>query len=200
MFDRDQPEIAAYAQSSPDAMCRVMTFVIATIQQSIFTVPEIMDDIDRNGVESRFLWGFKLPAYENAVKEREGIYREAMGLWRAHANPDHAADELLHLFARQPGYGLVKGGFCVQLMFGLSGCIDTHNLQLYEVSARAFKASRYKNGSAELRHRMVRDYNHKCWDIGGTEFLWDNWCRFVADRNATTADRVSRLHTDTIVR
>lgn len=202
MFKDDQPRIAAFAQSSAENMHRTLTFVLCTIQQQLSVVPECMADIDRHGSESRFLWGFKGPAYETLCQNVDALYGAAMATSRGYAAPDTRRDELLHLFASLQGFGLVKGGFAVQLIFGQSGCIDSHNLAMYEVNPYEVKASRFKAAKPKTRSRLIEQYHRLCDDIGGTEFLWDNWCRFVAERTPApfyTADEVSRFHVHAIL-
>jgi len=199
MFQRDQREIGAYAQSSPKAMNRVITFVYTTIQQNLLTTPNAMRDIEINGVESPYLWGFKADAYEYVTENMDTVYRTLMDTWRGHADIDVASRETMRYLCTLPGLGLVKAGFVQQLAFGTVGCIDGHNQKMYEIKEYRFKASRYKAGKPALQRRMLDDYLHVCWDVGGSEFLWDNWCAVVADRNKMTADAVSALHVEAII-
>ena len=181
MFQRDQKEISEYAMTGPDQMARVITFVYLTIQQSITTCEAMMQDVDRHGVESKHLWGFKLGAYE--------------WLHSGFADPVVAELETLKFFASLPGLGLVKGGFVNQLVFGQTGCMDTHNSVIFEVDLYRFKASRYKTASLKRKAIMAMDYAALCEDQGGAEFLWDNWCRYVGERNGHSADAISAMHT-----
>lgn len=195
MFKRDQSEISQYALCGPDQMSRVITFVYLTIQQSITTIEEAMRSVDREGVESRYLWGFKLGAYEWLQEHKQEVYDTSCILWRAHADPKLSELETLKYFASLPGLGLVKGGFVNQLVFGETGCIDGHNSVIFEVDPYRFKASRYKKASMKRKAVMAIDYAHVCSDAGGPEFLWNNWCSFVAERNGYNADAISAMHT-----
>jgi hypothetical protein len=121
-----------------------------------------------------------------------------------HPNPEHAAHELLNYFASLPGLGLVKGGFLAQLVFGLVGCIDTHNLtrfnvRPYDVAARAFKSAK----TSATRNRKIEVYLDICAKLGGCAALWDGWCEYVYARNRgdyyTSAQQVSQMHVDAIV-
>lgn len=197
MFARDQKEIGHYAHAGPDQFARVVTFVYLTIQQSIFTVPDMLRDVERQGTESRFLWGFKLNAYEWLNENRQAAYQQAMDAFYSVGDERSAAIEALQTFASWPGLGLIKGGFCNQLIFGVTGCIDSHNLNLYEVEPSRFKASRYKNAAPKTRTRLAHEYHDFCDQIG-TDRLWDIWCEHVADQNDTTADAVSRLHVEAL--
>lgn len=198
MFRTHQKEISQYAQSGPDQMARVITFVYLTIQQSILTLPEQMRSVDREGTESRFLWGFKLGAYEWLSENKESVYRSVMDTWRGHADPAVAERETLSVFASMPGLGLVKGGFCNQLIFGTTGCIDSHNMKRFGIPESAFHASRFKRAGAKTRQRLLREYADTCADFGGAEGLWDDWCELVGQKYGKTAHEISALHLEAI--
>jgi len=194
MFQRDQSEISQYAMTGPDQMARVITFVYLTIQQSITTIEEAMRDVDRAGTESKYLWGFKLGAYEWLQESKDEVYRVACNLHAGFADPRVAEIETLKFLASLPGLGLVKGGFVNQLVFGQTGCMDTHNSNIFEIDPYRFKASRYKGASMKRKALMAMDYANLCEDQGGAEFLWDNWCRYVGERNGYSADAISAMH------
>lgn len=194
MFKRDQSEISQYAMTGPDQMARVITFVYLTIQQSITTIEEAMKDVDRAGPESKYLWGFKLGAYEWLQESKEEVYTVARNLHTGFADPAVAELETLKFFASLPGLGLVKGGFVNQLVFGQTGCMDTHNSNIFEIDPYRFKASRYKEASMKRKAIMAMDYAALCEDQGGAEFLWDNWCKYVGERNGYSADAISAMH------
>ena len=196
MFDLHQATIGKFARQSPQNMRRVYLFVIATIQQSIETVPEILADIEANGIDSIHAWGFKGQAIEFINSNFEAVYSESMAIYDGHACPDHCAHELLKYFASLPGLGLAKGGFMAQLCFGLSGCIDSHNLARFNISESEFKSSRYKKAkSPELRASIVEAYNTTVNNCGGCRGLWDSWCEYVAGLRADlTGFDVSALH------
>lgn len=200
MFERDQPRIAKYAQSSPDGLAEVATFVFLTIQQSIETIPVAMRDVRRAGSRSRFLWGMKAPAYEAWQADKERIHHVSLAIFTGFADPDTVADNLVGWYATMPGMGPVKAGFLVQLAFGMSGCLDTHNLDRFGLDEYVFKSSRYK---ALRRHaaraKMIRSYNETCDALGGTQALWDGWCTYVADKTKhLSPSRVSALHCEAI--
>lgn len=199
MFQRDQSEISRYALTGPDQMARVITFVYLTIQQSITTVPDAMRSVDREGVESRFLWGFKLDAYEWLSENKVGVYEASTALWRGIHDPEDAARETLMHFASLPGLGLIKGGFCNQLIYGTTGCLDTHNQVRLGISEYRFKSSRFKALKPASRSKMAQDYIDACRGAGGPEHLWDSWCGYVGERIAMSADKVSALHTQAIL-
>ena len=73
-----------------------------------------------------------------------------------------------------------------------------HNSNIFEVDPYRFKASRYKSASMKRKAIMAADYASLCLDFGGPEFLWDNWCSYVAKRNGYSADTISAMHTQAI--
>lgn len=193
MYQRDQAWIAQYGAQGHEQTQRVITFVLLTIQQSIMTVPDMMRDVDRQGENSPYLWGFKNLAYQHSLEHSEQFY-EALYNSRSIGDPSIADRETLLMLANCKGMGIVKGGFALQLLYGRGGCIDSHNMDVFEVPAQRFKASTFKAAKPAKQAAMVEDYLELCEDIGGSEFLWDNWCGLVAAKNATTADHISRLH------
>lgn len=201
MFNDHQRVIGGYARSGPDEMARVYAFVLATVQQRLWQTPEIMYSIDNEGIESRFLWGFKGPAYEYLCDNKEEIYETAMAINRNFASPASRSYELLYYFAGLPGLGIVKGGFLVQLCFGMAGCIDSHNMALFGIAPSRFKASVFKAAKRKKRRRMLHDYLAVIAAKGGCEVMWDRWCIHVHKLNTEryeSAHAVSKLHVTAI--
>jgi len=206
MFESHQPRIAAYAKRGPDEFARVVTFVYATVQRSLDTVPGAMKDIDREGIESKFLWGFKRDAYQHVQDNKASIYNDAMEL-SCTADPDQAERELLAMFGAMPGLGLVKGGFVTQLAFGLGGCIDGHNVNRFKVLAGRkalpiyLRAWHYKRSRPAKRAEYLTAYQALLRRAGGCEALWDDWCIYLRSRfpaKYESADYVSRLHCEAL--
>jgi hypothetical protein len=105
---------------------------------------------------------------------------------------------LLSYLADLPGLGLAKGGFLAQLVWGVVGCLDSHNVARFGLNANQFAAYRFKSAkTATTRQKLVRQYLALCEECGGCETLWNDWCAYVADRdivNYQGADHVSGLH------
>jgi len=196
MFDTHQKAIGEFARANPANMAKVYTFVIATIQQSIETVPDMTKDMVLLGSASPYAWGFKADAMDFIRDNADMVFHASMAINANHANPQDAEHELLKFFADLPGLGLAKGGFMVQLCYGLSGCLDSHNLARFNISANDFKASRFKKAkSPALRSDIVQAYHIACHNAGGTRSLWDSWCEYVAGlRDDLTGYQVSALH------
>lgn len=198
MYARDQKAIAAFARQSPDNFARVVKFIYLTVQQPLYTVGDALYSVDREGARSRYAWGWKATAID-------WIDENAAEVWRIADELSLAGPEaLLAYLADLPGLGLVKGGFLAQLCWGVAGCIDTHNIQRFELNPREFAASRFKGlKTATKRQRLVRDYLALCQRCGGPEGLWNDWCDYVAaitDKGNSrgpyqgSGDYVSSLH------
>jgi hypothetical protein len=202
MFDTHQKTIGEFARANPENMFRVITFVHATVQQSLNTVPAIMRDTKQRGAKSIHLWGWKRGAFEFFETNRADVYRQAMAIYDNYPDPDTAAHELLKYFAALPGLGMVKGGFVIQLCFGLSGCIDRHNLARFSIPEAQFAAGRFKGAKTNAtRNKLVANYHATVARCGGTAALWNDWCDYVAAKNTAiyaNGEAVSALHVSAI--
>jgi hypothetical protein len=197
LYDTHQKTIGEFARKSPGNMAAVYTFVIATIQQQIETVPTMTIDLLRDGSASPHAWGWKAQAMDFIRANKVQVYDTSMAIYRGHACPDDCQHELLKYFADLTGLGLAKGGFMVQLCFGLSGCLDSHNIARFGINPNEFRAQRYKNAKSQsLRSEIVRAYHIACSNAGGTRSLWDTWCEYVASLRGghLTAHEISALH------
>lgn len=159
-------------QSGPEETARMLRFVLATIQQQLETVPDIMADFAELGADSRFAFGSKKDGLAYVEENSESIYWDAMA-----AIGDDV--ELMLTFLRVPGLGLVKAGFACQLFAGRVGCLDVHNIRMYGLKPSALVVSK-KVREVTLRRRIVQ-YIALCEALGGPVALWANWCQYKAD-------------------
>lgn len=200
MFRNHQPVIGRWARADADNMHQVIKFVIATVQQSIEEASgAILTDFDRNGPDSRYAFAWKADALAHYGEHYEDVYAEAMDIYSDTTDDRETAIALTSYFAALPGLGLVKGGFVVQLCFGLSGCLDSHNLKRHDINPAPFTASAFKSlKSGGSRTARAARYVDLIADLGGTERLWDDWCDYVATLRPDRFDDgfdVSELHT-----
>ena len=201
MYHRDQKAIQRYALENADNMARVYTFVLLTIQQQLSLVGDAMRDVDNQGVESRFLWGFKDPAYTWLQENKHTIYDNSLDVYDKILDEQLCEYLLLNYFSRLPGLGIVKGGFMVQLCFGMSGCIDTHNLKRMGIDPATYNATSFKRSSVKRQQETLDSYMDMIHLWGGSEQMWNDWCQYVADKLPDTfddADHVSRVHWEAI--
>ena len=112
---------------------------------------------------------------------------------------DHAkAISLMKIFLKIPGLNLPKAGFVCQLVAGLVGCMDIHNIKTYGVDAKSLEYNKNcttSRGIDNNRKKLIK-YINLCHDYG-TENLWNSWCSLIADkypRDFVDGNHVSELH------
>jgi hypothetical protein len=199
MFADHQPLIAASAKRSPAHLGDVLYFVLGSIREPIKRMPLIMASLRELGGNSPFLWGYKREAYTYIAANLEGIYADTMEML-AIADPERREREALAYFAMLPGFGIAKGGFVVQLVFGQAGCIDTNNVNRFNVLAEDRKREPSWLRADEFKRRPRQRANYldaylsAVANMGGTADLWDTWCEFVAERDFADAEDISALH------
>ena len=183
MFAIHQNSIQNYAKQNADNLFQVTQFVLLTIQQPLFNVPTMMQDVNQHGGNSVYLWGVKRTAWEWHNEHRQEVFDKLMMIDHCHVNPEHLANEALLYLASLSGLGLVKAGFVAQLVLGVAGCLDTHNVAQYGLKQSAFNASRFKQAkTAKTRQALVSNYLALCARLGGAAGLWDKWCNYVHDK------------------
>lgn len=188
-----QRHIAAcneFAQTSPDNLQRTTLFVLATIQQQLETVPDILQSFIDIGAESMYAFGSKKRGIRYVQKHAKTLYCDAMA-----ARGDD--DALLKIFLRVPGLGLVKSGFVCQLFNNQVGCLDVHNIKMYDIAANVIKYNK-KLKRSESRQAARRRYIEACHTLGGSAKLWAKWCAYKASLRPVNWDKagesVSHLH------
>ena len=192
MFRNHQPIIGDWAQNNPRALALVGAFVIFTIKTPLERA--IVDyHAYRDHGDTSALWSWKLEAVQEF--ERNAAQRHTALCERRLGRPGDR-DALLATVALWRGFSFVKGGFLLQLVFGVSGCIDTHHERRLGVSIRHLGLSA-PGRTAPTRTRKARAYHRLVDHAGGTEQLWNDWCRYVARERGsvwTDAHEVSRHH------
>lgn len=117
--------------------------------------------IDRGaGIKSKlieYVWNNRRTLFEESNKlAEEGNFKE-----------------LLYKFAMLPGVQPVKAGFIVQLLYGQMGCLDTHNVRMYQALADLMK--RAPDISSEDREKwkelggLMKNRSWEKIDSKGTE-------------------------------
>lgn len=181
-----------FAQASAANFKRAALFVLATIQQQLETVPVIVSDFERQGGASRFAFGSKKAGLDYLDLQCKSLYRDAMACLE---NPA----ELLRVFLRVPGFGLVKAGFLAQIFNNAVGCIDVHNIRLYNVPLSAVRYG--YTAKPKTKEAKRNTYVALCDGLGGSAALWSRWCDYVAalrPNNWADGGEVSRFHFDVI--
>lgn len=192
MYDEHQPLLSRLGRSGPDGFKRIATFALCTIRMPLHRA--VLDyPYAVQGRPCVAIFGAKHFGLAE-LEERAATYYE----WCERAYHDlegeELEDELLSIVSSIPSIGPAKGGFIVQMIYGVSGCLDGHNLARFNIPERAFRLDRALRPGR--RSAVIHDYNRVCRQLGGTRALWDSWCAYLADRDANynDAEHVSRLH------
>lgn len=181
MYNLHATEIQSFAQKSANNLFNVILMVALSIQQRWDTVGNQMQDVKANGLGSKYLWGNKVKTYKYLLAKKHFIYAQAMAVINSKHDNDTKALKLMEIFLRVDGLGLAKAGFVCQLFAGLVGCIDTHNIRMYQLDANKLK---YSNNIKCVINRRSKINNYiKLCGVIGTEKLWNNWCNYLALRN-----------------
>ena len=194
MFATHQPRIAAYARQNADHFAEVITFVYVTVRNPLYRVPNDLRDIRKLGRNAAALWGWKLEAWEYLQAHKHELFADCERIYNDAVDEEELRDSLLGYLARLPGLGFAKAGFVAQLIYGVSACLDTHNMDRFGIKANTFKAAKALNGKAR-EHR--KRYHETIDKSGGTAGLWNSWCQYVADNQPdryASAWEVSALH------
>jgi len=196
-YRKDGVNCQEYAQVSADNMMQVILMVVLSIQQNWLGVGEQLKDVRLNGAESRFLWGNKIKTYEYLQANSHQLYTDAMAAINSGDSDRDKARALMEVFLRVDGLGIPKAGFTCQLMAGLVGCMDVHNIRLYRLDIKDLSLSKNPKTSkgVDANNKKVWAYIDVCHRIG-TETLWDNWCNFLATTSKRWIDgaHVSAVH------
>lgn len=198
MYAEHNPRIAAHALSSPEGLADVALFTLATIRQPLTIIPVVMQDVYNQGTSSPHLFSFKRQGWEY-VEEHMGDLFGQMRIINKYATKRKRAFEALKLFHSIPGLGAVKAGFMAQLCGFEVGCIDSHNLELYGIESKAVEVR--KTLKPETIDRKLLEYVELSDKLGGSEHLWNYWCKHVAGTysgeladDLGTANAVSAWH------
>lgn len=202
MYLQTVPRIRQVFEDAPTrTLVQVVDFVLATIQQRFHTVQDILDtwhEWEAGGFEKErpgTLWGMKHHGFQYVRH-----HKERLSALLLHALERGDAVDAIDTLLEVPGLGIAKSGFVAQLIGFRVGCLDTHNLEIYEIAPETF-ATYPKRASARLA--LIESYVTLCEQLGGSEALWDRWCHLIADQQALyfdSADDVSDAHLRACVR
>jgi len=194
MYASHATAIQRECHSSPEAFRDVLLFVLATIQEPIERVPDAMTAIRNEGRAARALWGMKRRGYDDVQQNYRALWSHLMcanvtraPMWRERC--------IVDVVARIHGINTAKAGFVMQLAVGAVGCLDTHNLARFGLNKASFTIAPTVKKMA-TRMTKAHAYVLACDALGGCEYLWDNWCEYVAELRPGSFDgeAVSALH------
>ena len=200
MYDRDMPIIAAYAESKPEGLLSVITFVLCTIQAGLSTVKAQMDDVKVNGEASMYLWGKKSDGYVYASDHIEFLWSKLFHLRDKSIEDPEVIAEAIELLMAVPNLGMVKAAFVCQCVGFNVACIDSHNLKRLGLPPSAVKVS--AKLSKEKKREKILNYIALCQQEGA-RYWWDTWCVHVAgnqaNRRLKTGEAVSAYHSECVL-
>ena len=190
--NEDIAAVNKIATLTPESMRNAAMMAVMSIQQAWSIVPDAMLDLKDKGKHSRFLWGFKADTYAHLSDPvtMEHLYTTTM--------TTRDPVELLDLWTTVPGLGLAKAGFVVQLTRGKVGCVDRHNAEAYDVLPNQLTFPKGRMTVRAQRHKLEA-YVHLTDTIGGSRYMWEQWCVMVAAKYPNSYDSalaVSKQHVD----
>lgn len=201
MFAEHQPRIAAVARQEPDMFHRAIVFAVLSARVPLTrAAPGVLEMLDESTPDSErrtLAFGYKGSAVAWHWDNRIATYELCERIWHDAENTRRAADSLVYTLADTPGLGLAKAGFVAQLAYGVSGCLDSRNVTQYRLNGRTFDAHRFKRAKRlATRRRIVAYYNGLCETLGGTAYLWNQWCMYCAEQwsGDWSPHAVSALH------
>ena len=196
MYQKHAKEIQTMAQQSADHFVNTILVVALSIQQGWDQVGNMVEDININGDKSKFLWGFKINTYRYLQSHKHFLFGQFMAVMNSTKSNHDKSISLMKIFLQIDGLGLAKAGFCCQLTAGLVGCIDVHNIKIYDIKTNDLTLSK-KVKSQSLKLKKIDKYITICHNIG-TENLWNTWCTYLSTKNKfwKDADHVSQVHVD----
>ena len=200
MYNRDCTAIADFASKHPDNLVRVVTFTLCTIQAGLSTVKMQMQDVDVNGLDSKYLWGKKSDGLAYTIANKHFLWGKLMSIKERGTDDVDAIVDGIMLLMKVPNLGMVKASFVMQMLGFDIACIDSHNLTRLGLSPNAVKIG--AKLKTESKYAKIKAYVEMCQE-DGTEYWWDTWCEYVAGNRANrlldTGDVVSKFHVDCVI-
>lgn len=199
MFKVHNIKINKYAQRHPDNLFVVIMMVSLSIQQKWSLVGDMLSDMVENKSDCLYLWGNKVATYEYMITHKHFIHGQMLAVIKSKNLTEHAkAISLMKVFLKIPGLGLPKAGFVCQLVTGLVGCMDVHNIKTYGIDPKTLILNKNLKSlkSKTNNRRKIEKYITLCHDYG-TENLWNSWCSMIADKypkDFVDSNHVSEVH------
>ncbi len=197
MFNTHCKAVQEYSQRNANNMADTVLMVVLSIQQNWLGVGDQMADVRANKLDSKFLWGNKIKTYEYLMSNKHKMFAQVQAVLNSGKSYDEKAFSLMTIFLRVDGLGLPKAGFCCQLIAGMVGCMDVHNIKMYNVDPKILKLNpKPKTLKAmEANDQRTRTYIDLCHAYG-CDNLWNSWCENLATKSKRwqDANHVSEVH------
>ncbi len=198
MFKEDQKICQEWAADDPKVFVNTIMFVSISIRVQTHQLPSMMRQFTM-GQEDPVLFGFKHATRKFVRENQETLFDQyhqwlLSKRWKGRTEREQATEAMLFCL-RIPGIGTAKAGFLSSLLTGRAWCADVNNLAWFGVDDRQF----YINPSTPFVNRCVRVDRYLALGerLGGTGFLWDNWCQKISEKYPKAfpmAQDVSNLH------
>jgi len=230
-YEKEISVIQKYAMSNPANFAQVMLFsplsanvsfakhwdnfpVVMTILRHFFPngVPKIEDlkkviaaFNEKYSTVAATVSGWKYDTILHVWNNKENLWQSVR---KAATTGDDV--DLLSALIQIPGVAPVKAGFMAQLIFGRSGCLDTHNIDIYskawpdlakDLNAADWGKSGAKGG--EINKKTLEGLKKYTATIEkfkqrgiGTKELWDVWVDFVGYMYKSIIDGGHGLYAD----
>jgi len=197
MYQDHAVAVQQYAQVSATNLTNVNLMAVLSIRQPWLNIGQQMLDVKANRLGAKALWGFKKDTYTYLESNKHKMYAQVMAVINSNKTDASKAMSLMKIFLRVKGLGMAKSGFMCQLSAGLVGCMDSHNLKMYNLDAKDFVLVKNPKTikSLDANTKKIRNYIQICNEYG-TENLWDSWCSFLATKSTKwrDANHVSEVH------
>ena len=103
MYNTHATIISEHALKTPQGLLSVITFTFSTIQQALSTSPAQLDDIDINGIESKYLFGSKREGLKYARKNIVKLFWDVQELKKESLTDVEIVCKAVRLFMEIPG-------------------------------------------------------------------------------------------------
>ena len=197
MYQNHAVKVQQYAQLSASNLSDATLMAGLSIRQPWLNIGKQMIDVKTNKLKAKSLWGFKKDTYTYLESNKHKMFAQVMAVINSNKTDASKAMSLMKIFLRVNGLGMAKAGFMCQLTAGLVGCMDSHNLKMYNLDAKDFVLAKNPKTvkGLDANVKKIRNYVQICNEYG-TENLWNSWCSFLATKSTKwrDANHVSEVH------
>jgi len=203
MYNTHAMIISEHALKTQKGLLDVITFTFSTIQQALSTSPMQLDDIDLNGLESKYLFGSKRDGLKYAQENIGQLFWGVQELKKKSLTNVDTITEAVRLFYEIPGLNTVKASFICQMLGFDVACLDSHNLNRLGMAQKDVTIPKSLKNE-KLRMKKIKAYV-ALTQKQGTVYWWNSWCDYVAEKGGAnkllpTGEDVSAFHVGCVVR
>jgi hypothetical protein len=201
MYKRDCVKISNYAEEGSSNFYDVLEFVLCTINMPLSRVIPQRLSIKQDGLDSKWLSKVKASGVNYGQTHKDDLYNITFDIKAKHGSGLAGSYRAVNHLTQIPSIGLVKAGFIAQMCGFNVACLDRHNIREFGLDEKLLKLS--KTIKPELKLKRCKEYTTLC-QKKGSEFYWDFWCNFVAERGGMnkdlpTGDAVSEYHVKAVM-